>query len=769
MLSLMPASRFQSYSVLNVAITDLKRIAPPEGNHYLIFWYQKIPLGHLWYNKILDAGNFRKQAVNSAANALNYYSSAGAKSPEEWLGLIERDEISSLLNNTEVGSRNSSSEKISVVICTRNRPEALKVCIDQLYQSDDKNFELIIIDNAPDNDGSRKITELYPEIKYVREERKGLDIARNTGISTASCNIVAFTDDDVSVDPTWIAELKRSFENPQTMAVTGMVIPRELRSRAQYIFERDWSFNKGYLPQIFDTRYFQSKVNEGVPVWDIGAGANMAFRKDIFQIAGNFDERLDAGASGCSGDSEMWYRVLAEGWDCYYNPRLLVYHQHRSTMKELSHQLFSYMRGHVTALLVQHENYQHDGNLKRLNQTLPLWYAKRVKTFLKTLDPSHIQTIHQEIRGYVSGRRFYRRTRLVDNRNRSYQRDCIRTPQEPPYIPPLENTENRPIWSVMIPTYNCYPYIKECLESVLMQNIPPDEMQIEIIDDCSTDGDVERLVNETGNGRVKFFRQPKNAGSLRNFETCINRAKGKYVHILHGDDKLKRGFYEEIGSLYEQFPDVGAVFSDFEYIDSSSNKLYTEAPLMENSGVIENWLERISISQRVQPPSMVIRRSVYEHLGSYCSVHYGEDWEMYVRIAANYKVAHCVKQLAQYRVHGTNITSYSLQSGQNVKDIKKVISIIQKYVPEDKRDFIRRASYKHFSIYFASIADKIYHEYGNPPAAMKQAYLALRMHCNQVTLKFMLKILFKTAIRYKMPQPGFKEKGAAKLSSASMQ
>lgn len=86
--------------------------------------------------------------------------------------------------------------------------------------------------------------------------------------------------------------------------------------------------------------------------------------------------------------------------------------------------------------------------------------------------------------------------------------------------------------------------------------------------------------------------------------------------LLHGDDKVNHGFYIETGKLFEQYPDAGAVFSDFEYIDSRSNKLlYSEEPLMKSSGVINNWLERIALSQRVQPPSMVIKRSVYEHLG----------------------------------------------------------------------------------------------------------------------------------------------------------
>src|SRR5690554_4625162 len=128
-----------------------------------------------------------------------------------------------------------------------------------------------------------------------------------------------------------------------------------------------------------------------------------------------------------------------------------------------------------------------------------------------------------------------------------------RTPKSPPKIKPLADDMDRPLWSVMIPSYNCISYLRDAINSVLVQAPSAEGMQIEVIDDCSTDGDIEALVNELGEGRVGFFRQPKNVGSLRNFATCINRAKGRLIHILHGDDTVKPGFYQEINSLFESY------------------------------------------------------------------------------------------------------------------------------------------------------------------------------------------------------------------------
>ena len=180
------------------------------------------------------------------------------------------------------------------------------------------------------------VVQQFSNVKYVFEERKGLDIARNTGAKNAAHDIIAYTDDDVKIPEDWIRNIRGCFNNPLTMAVTGLVIPNEISTQSQFIFETEWGFNKGYSPVIFDHAYFLKHKEKGVPVWDIGAGANMAFRREAFNIAGLFDERLDVGVAGCSGDSEMWYRILAEGWNCSYFPHLYVYHEHRKTRKEFA-------------------------------------------------------------------------------------------------------------------------------------------------------------------------------------------------------------------------------------------------------------------------------------------------------------------------------------------------------------------------------------------------------------------------------------------------
>ena len=325
-----------------------------------------------------------------------------------------------------------------------------------------------------------------------------------------------------------------------------------------------------------------------------------------------------------------------------------------------------------------------------------------------------------------------------------------RIPQAPPTIKPLPHNAERPTWSVMIPAYNCSRYLAETLESVLSQCLPEEDMQIEIIDDHSTDADVSELVQRIGKGRVKYFRQPKNMGSLRNFETCINRALGHRVHILHGDDKVESGFYNEIDMLFQDHPEAGAAFTDFYYMDENgvrNNRL--EDALLQKPGILPDWLSYIAQRQRVQPPAMVVKRSVYEQLGSFYAVHYGEDWEMWARIAANYPVAHSPERLASYRSHETNISSTSILTGQNIRDINTVIKIIQTYLPEESRKALTRQARMNFAYYFAKASHVLYHDQGNLKSAFNQAKNLPLLHFDRQIFKSIALLLVKIAINYR--------------------
>jgi GT2 family glycosyltransferase len=292
----------------------------------------------------------------------------------------------------------------TVVVCTRGRPASLARCLDSLARLDPAPAGVLVVDNDPRDPAVRDLTAARPGVGYVAEPRPGLDIARNTGWRNAHTPLVAYTDDDVVVHRRWLGALVGGFSSAPVVAVTGLVLPVSLDTRAQQVFERHWSFNKGFEPRDFGPEFYAATRARGAPAWEVGAGANMAFRRDFLLRTGGFDERLDAGAAGCSGDSEMWYRVLAEGLTCRYVPSAVCFHEHREQMPALRRQLRAYLRGHVAALLVQYERYGERGDLRRLLVTMPAYYAGlAARRLLGRGDPDRTATLGPEVLGAFGG------------------------------------------------------------------------------------------------------------------------------------------------------------------------------------------------------------------------------------------------------------------------------------------------------------------------------------------------------------------------------
>ncbi len=249
---------------------------------------------------------------------------------------------------------------VTLAICTRDRPEALERCLRSVAEADPAPDEVLVVDNAPCTAATRALVARFPRFRHVPEPRPGLSSARNAAAREAAGELIAFVDDDVVVHPRWLAPLRRAFAEADVMAVTGLVLPAELETGAQVAFEHMYGgLGLGYERARFGRDFLRATVARGMPVWTVGAGANMAIRRSAFDLAGDFDERLGAGASGCSEDSEFWYRLIAEGWTCRYEPDSVVLHYHRRETKALARQIHDYTRGHVAALFVQFARFHH--------------------------------------------------------------------------------------------------------------------------------------------------------------------------------------------------------------------------------------------------------------------------------------------------------------------------------------------------------------------------------------------------------------------------
>lgn len=303
------------------------------------------------------------------------------------------------------------AEGLTVIICTRDRPDALACCLASLALQHSPPGEIVVVDNSEDRT-AEKVAAEFAAVRYVHEPRPGLSVARNAGLRASRGTLIAFTDDDVEPYPSWTQEIVRAFASADVDAVTGLVLPARLDTAAQSFFQFDMGgFGNRFVPLVFDRRFFEETCPLGAPVWRIGAGASMAFRRSVFDRVGLFDERLGAGASGCSEDSELWYRLLAAGGTCLFEPRAVVAHDNREHWSELRRQTRAYMKGHASALFAQAARFRHRGNLHRMFVQLPVYFARTAYAAVRDGRGLRLQILGDQIVGWLWGLQYALRPR----------------------------------------------------------------------------------------------------------------------------------------------------------------------------------------------------------------------------------------------------------------------------------------------------------------------------------------------------------------------
>jgi glycosyltransferase involved in cell wall biosynthesis len=281
-------------------------------------------------------------------------------------------------------------------------------------------------------------------------------------------------------------------------------------------------------------------------------------------------------------------------------------------------------------------------------------------------------------------------------------------------------------WSVMIPTYNCTAYLAECLRSVLAQAPPTDEMQIEVVDDASSD-QPEAVVEQVGKGRVSFHRQPRNVGHVDNFACAIRRARGRYVHLLHGDDRVEPGFYAALRTGFEADPDAVLAFCRHRFIDASGDELSISPLEADRPGRLRDALLRLAEEQRIMTPSVAVRRAAYEQVGGFDpSLRCSEDWEMWVRLAARGAVWYEPRVLASYRMHGGGNTGRSFRFAGELAYTRKAIDIFSDYLSEADRGPVRRRARGTYARVAVRNAVRLAQS-GDPLGAVAHAWGALRL------------------------------------------
>jgi len=240
---------------------------------------------------------------------------------------------------------------VSVVITTCADAPSTVACVSSLLASEHLPAEVIVVENRPaESTVGQKLQEAFPDpplpVRVVLESRRGLSAARNAGLIAASSEIVAFTDDDITVDRYWLGALSRAFAlDPTLSCVTGLILPLELETDAQVAFERFSGLGKGFARRRYS---MSARQTPDIPLFPyaagyFGSGANTSFRRTALLELGGFDPLLGAGTRTHGGeDIDIFIRLLTTGRDLTYEPAAIVWHRHPADEGQVRARTVSY-------------------------------------------------------------------------------------------------------------------------------------------------------------------------------------------------------------------------------------------------------------------------------------------------------------------------------------------------------------------------------------------------------------------------------------------
>jgi glycosyltransferase involved in cell wall biosynthesis/coenzyme F420-reducing hydrogenase beta subunit/polysaccharide pyruvyl transferase WcaK-like protein/lipopolysaccharide biosynthesis regulator YciM len=240
----------------------------------------------------------------------------------------------------------------SVIICTYNRSallaESLKSLIQQSFPSD--RFEILVVDNNS-TDNTREVTESFASnspvsVRYIFEKEQGLSIARNTGIRNAKGEIIAFVDDDIHADENWLSAIVGAYEDPSVGCAGGPIRPIWLGQKPSWL-------DKMWEPYLTINEFEEARIAGQFRWPNTPWGANISFRKSVFDTIGRFPANLGRVGSSLLSNEEVniCKKIAAAGIKIRFAEAVI---HHKIPVERLSKQWFyhrTFWQGRSDAIL----------------------------------------------------------------------------------------------------------------------------------------------------------------------------------------------------------------------------------------------------------------------------------------------------------------------------------------------------------------------------------------------------------------------------------
>jgi glycosyltransferase involved in cell wall biosynthesis len=262
---------------------------------------------------------------------------------------------------------------VSVVIPVLNGEQTIGDCLVSVLRSDypPHRREILVVDNGS-TDRTAEIIRSFP-VRYLRDPKRGAAHARNEGIKASKGEIVAFTDADCVASSGWLRELANGFDGEKVGGVAGEILPYPPRTAAERYAAR--------IRHLSPERYLRR------PIFPFAVTANLAFRREVFDVVGLMDPRSPRGGESTDFCTRFF---RGTGLQIRLAARAVVLHRHRATARELLHQQWSYGRGHAFLYI-------------KYRDEIPWGWRQTVSVYADLLRTA--SSLAADAAGYIVGRR----------------------------------------------------------------------------------------------------------------------------------------------------------------------------------------------------------------------------------------------------------------------------------------------------------------------------------------------------------------------------
>ena len=326
----------------------------------------------------------------------------------------------------------------------------------------------------------------------------------------------------------------------------------------------------------------------------------------------------------------------------------------------------------------------------------------------------------------------------------------------PAPIQAVTGSFERPFLSVMIPTWRPVPeYLERAIRSVLDQLESSRRIQLEIVDDCSPDFDPSAFAARFGHGAVSFHRHDRRLGLAGNWNACLARATGHWVHLLHQDDFVLPGFYQALLRGIDHHPYVAAAFCASYFADANGAGWAPSLLPMNGPGILDDCFRHVFVRLSIQCSAMIVRRDVYETLGGFdAGFSYALDWDMWKRVAVRYPIWYDPQPLACYRMHAASETSRQRLAGTHLVEVFKSINHSATYLPQPVAARITRRARAHYAVFAVESALDLIRATGAWGPALHHLNIARRESSSAAVIAALAKVTIRGGFRALTGRPG---------------